>query len=56
MVKCDACDEDVLEVWRHREVSESMTHRRVVWVCRECHPEVHQRVDVIEPEKGAVAD
>lgn len=38
MVECDNCGEDVRSVWRHREYEETMTHRRIQWVCADCHP------------------
>lgn len=40
MVDCDHCGEDVFHVWRRRERADTMTHRTVVWVCEECHPEL----------------
>ncbi|MFC7138342.1 hypothetical protein ACFQMA_00645 [Halosimplex aquaticum] len=40
MVECDHCGDDVFHVWRRRERAETMTHRTVVWVCRNCHPEL----------------
>ena len=56
MVECDACDDDVLEVWSHRECGKSMTHRRIVWLCRACHPDVHEPVDRIGPDGAVPAD
>jgi ribosomal protein L37AE/L43A len=40
MVECDACEDEVLHVWRHRAITETVTHREQRWVCAECHPKL----------------
>jgi hypothetical protein len=38
MTTCENCGREAVEVWRHREYGESMTHREVRWLCARCHP------------------
>jgi ribosomal protein L37AE/L43A len=40
MVECDACEDEVLHVWRHRAITETVTHREQRWVCADCHPKL----------------
>jgi ribosomal protein L37AE/L43A len=40
MVECDACEDEVLHVWRHRAITETVTHRKQRWVCADCHPKL----------------
>jgi len=40
MVECDSCEDDVLHVWRHRAIAETVTHREQRWVCADCHPKL----------------
>ncbi|MFB6083520.1 MAG: hypothetical protein ABEJ94_04665 [Halorientalis sp.] len=40
MVECDGCEEEVLHVWRHRAITETVTHREQCWVCADCHPKL----------------
>lgn len=56
MVECDDCGADVLDVWRHRKRTESMTHHEVRWICRECHPGVHRDVNRVSPGERVVTD
>jgi len=56
MVTCDNCNSDVREVWRHRAHSESMTHRRIEWVCADCHPELPVPADTPSRTGTAMAD
>jgi hypothetical protein len=57
MVECDSCGADVPDVWRHREFTESMTHREITWICRSCHPAVADTPGSLEGTgKVAVTD
>lgn len=38
MMTCEACDQTVSLVLRHREYDGAMTHRVTSWLCRDCHP------------------
>ncbi|WP_018259410.1 hypothetical protein [Halomicrobium katesii] len=56
MVQCDSCDGEVREVWRHRTHAESMTHRRIEWVCPDCHPELPATAETPMRAGRAIAD
>ena len=68
MVECDSCGDDVLHVWRHRAITETVTHREQRWVCADCHPklastlrsdtttETTEETDATTDEKVVVTD
>jgi hypothetical protein len=69
MVECDACEDEVLHVWRHRAITETVTHRKQRWVCADCHPKLSSTLrteaatetgaetdTTAEPETGAEAE
>jgi len=40
MAECDECGGDVHNLWRHRAIGVTVTHREARWVCRSCHPDL----------------
>lgn len=56
MVRCDDCGADVLAVWRHSERNDTMTHSSVDWICRTCHPGVHEPIERVGTDHRVVSD
>lgn len=56
MVECENCGDNVPEIWRYRKFSGTTTHRRVTWVCRECHPSIATSARSTTDTPRAVAD
>lgn len=44
MAQCENCTDDVAHVWKHRQPTETMTHRREEWLCAACHPRMSERL------------
>ncbi|GAB3674789.1 hypothetical protein [Halopiger thermotolerans] len=40
MAECDRCGDEVPRLFEHRTRTETMTHRRTLRVCADCHPSV----------------